>query len=198
MTMWVKARARLKTLGARDIAMIAVFSGLVFVLTMVAIPMPAGGFWHAGNAMIILAGLMFGGLVGGLCGGIGATLADLVLGYGMWAPWTLWIKFFVGFLPGVVSDGTSVPRTIVGVCLGWLANFVLYAIAYWVMLGWPAMIQWFSADLLLIAYTIGAPIVIWFALKKGFPRVFDYRESVKSTLAIYLQRGRREAPTPSE
>jgi len=184
---WKTARARLKTLGAKDIAIIAVFSGLVFVLTMFAVPMPAGEFWHAGNAMIILAGLMFGGLVGGFCGAIGATLADLVLGYGMWAPWTLWIKFFVGFLPGIVSDGKSVPRTIVGICLGWLANFLLYAVAYAVMLGWPAMIQWFSADLLLVAYTIGAPLVAWFALRKGFPRIFDYRESVKSNLAIYFQ-----------
>ena len=184
---WKTARARLKTLGAKDIAIIAVFSGLVFVLTMFAVPMPAGGFWHAGNAMIILAGLMFGGLVGGFCGAIGATLADLVLGYGMWAPWTLWIKFFVGFLQGIVSDGKSVPRTIVGICLGWLANFLLYAVAYAVMLGWPAMIQWFSADLLLVAYTIGAPLVAWFALRKGFPRIFDYRESVKSTLTIYFQ-----------
>ena len=121
---WRRVTARLKTFGARDIAITAVFSGLVFVLTMVAIPMPAGGFWHFGNAMIILSGLMFGGLVGGLSGSIGATLADLVLGYGMWAPWTVWIKFFVGFLPGIVSDGKSVPRTILGICLGWLANFI--------------------------------------------------------------------------
>jgi uncharacterized membrane protein len=188
MTGWRTARVRLKALGAKDIAIIAVFSSLVFVLTMFAVPMPAGGFWHAGNAMIILAGLVFGGL----CGSIGATLADLVLGYGMWAPWTVWIKFFVGFLPGIVSDGKSVPRTLVGVCLGWLANVLLYAVAYTVLLGWPAMIQWFSADLLIVPYTIGAPLVAWFALRKGFPRIFDYRESVKSTLAIHFQRQTRE------
>lgn len=198
MTGWSTAKARLKTLGAKDIAIIAVFSGLVFVLTMFAIPMPAGGFWHAGNAMIILAGLMFGGLVGGLCGTIGATLADLVLGYGMWAPWTLWIKFFVGFLPGIVSDGKSVPRTILGICLGWFANFILYGIAYAVLLGWPATVQWFSSDILVIPYTIGAPLLVWFALRRGFPRIFDYRESVKSTLAIYFQRMEEEAKKTSE
>jgi uncharacterized membrane protein len=190
---WHRITARLKTFGARDIAITAVFSGLVFVLTMVAIPMPAGGFWHFGNAMIILSGLMFGGLVGGLTGSIGATLADLVLGYGMWAPWTVWIKFFVGLLPGIVSDGKSVPRTVLGVCLGWLANFLFYAIAYAVMLGWPAALQWFAADAVAVAYTIGGPLVVWFALRKGFPRIFDYRDSVKSTLAIYLQRERDKA-----
>ena len=195
---WSTAKARLKTLGAKDIAIIAVFSGLVFVLTMFAIPMPAGGFWHFGNAMIILTGLMFGGLVGGLCGAIGATLADLVLGYGMWAPWTVWIKFFVGFLPGIVSDGKSVPRTVLGICLGWFANLVLYAIAYAVLLGWPATVQWLSADLLVIAYTIGAPLVVWLALRKGFPRIFDYRESVKSTLAIYFQRMAEEPQKAAE
>ncbi len=190
MEVWRSASIRLKTFGAKDIAITAVFSGLVFVLTMVAIPMPAGGFWHFGNAMIILTGLMFGGLVGGLSGTIGATLADLVLGYGMWAPWTLWIKFSVGFLPGIISNGKSVPGTILGICLGWFANFILYAVAYGVMLGWPAAVQWLLADVFVIAYTIGAPLVLWFALRKGFPRIFDYRESVKSSLAIYLQRQR--------
>jgi uncharacterized membrane protein len=198
MVRWGTPKARLRTLGAKDIAIIAVFSGLVFVLTTFAIPMPAGGFWHFGNAMIILTGLMFGGLVGGLCGSIGATLADLVLGYGIWAPWTVWIKFFVGLLPGVVSDGKSVPRTILGVCLGWFANLILYAIAYRVLLGWPAMIQWFTADILVIAYTIGAPLAAWFALRRGFPRIFDYRESVKSTLAIYRQRVAAKVKEPSE
>ncbi|RJQ61533.1 MAG: ECF transporter S component [Desulfobacteraceae bacterium] len=183
-----KVKARLSTLGAKDIALIAVFSGLVFVLTMFAIPMPAGGFWHFGNAMIILSGLMFGGLVGGLCGTIGATLADLVLGYGMWAPWTFFIKFFVGLLPGIISDGKSVPKTVIGIVAGWLVNYVLYTFAYMVLLGWPSAVQWLAADLVTIAYTIGAPLIVWLALRRGFPRIFDYRESVKSTLDIYFQR----------
>lgn len=188
MAVWSMAEARLKTLGARDIAIIAVFSGLVFVLTMLAVPMPVGGIWHLGNAMIILTGLMFGGLVGGLCGAIGATLADLVLGYGVWAPWTVWIKFIVGFLPGIVSDGKSVPRAVLGICLGWFANVTLYAVGYGVMLGWPAALSWFPSIIILGPYDIGGPLVVWAALRKGFPRIFDYRESVKSTLAIYFQR----------
>ncbi len=181
-------KARFDTIGAKDIALIAVFSGLVFVLTMFAIPMPAGGIWHFGNAMIILAGLLFGGLVGGLCGTIGATLADLVLGYGVWAPWTFFIKFFVGFFPGIISDGKSVPKTIFGIIVGWFANYVLYTFAYMVILGWPSAVQWLAADMVTIAYTIGAPLVVWLGLRKGFPRIFDYRESVKSTLDIYFQR----------
>jgi hypothetical protein len=86
-----------------------------------------------------------------------------------------------------------VPRTVLGICLGWLANFIFYAIAYAVMLGWPAALQWFAADVVVIAYTIGGPLVVWLALRKGFPRIFDYRDSVKSTLAIYLQRERDKA-----
>ena len=195
MEIGTKVKARLNTLGAKDIALIAVFSGLVFVLTMFAIPMPAGGIWHFGNAMIILAGLMFGGLVGGLCGTIGATLADLVLGYGVWAPWTFFIKFFVGFFPGIISDGKSVPKTVIGIVVGWFANYVLYTFAYMAILGWPSAVQWLAADMLTIAYTIGAPLIVWLALRKGFPRIFDYRESVKSTLDIYFQR-KKDASQP--
>lgn len=187
-----------KIWGARDISLVAVFSGLVFVLTMFAIPMPMGGYWHLGNVMIILIGLLFGPLVGGLCGPIGAATADLVLGYGMWAPFTLVIKFFVGMLPGLIFRPTLTDgklnlkagwlRLIPAVISGWLANLFLYAIAYAILLGVASVPGWFVADISTLYLTIGGPIILLIAIGKAFPKIFGYRESLKTRYEIFKKR----------
>jgi len=188
----------MKIWGARDIAVVAVFSGLVFVLTMFAIPMPMGGYWHFGNVMIMLSALLFGPLVGGLTGMIGATLADLVLGYGMWAPFTFWIKFINGMVAGllflpVLSGGkfnlkSSWFLLVIATVGGFLSNIILYVIPYWILLDWPSVVGWFASILPSIAYEIGAPIVILIAIGKSFPRIFGYRESVRTRYELYRKR----------
>ncbi|MFW6180527.1 MAG: ECF transporter S component [Spirochaetota bacterium] len=188
---------------AKDIAVVAVFSGLVFVLTMVAIPMPVGGYWHFGNVMIMIAALLFGPLVGGLCGMIGATLADLVLGYGMWAPFTFWIKFVNGvvagylFLPAISRGKLDLkacwPTLVVATVLGYASNVLLYVIPYWILLDWPAVVGWLAGSVPSVAYEIGAPIVIVIAAGKAFPRIFGYRESVRTRYDLYRKR-RKKAP----
>jgi len=190
--------AQFKIWGARDISLVAVFSGLVFVSTMFAIPMPMGGYWHLGNIMIILIGLLFGPLVGGLCGTIGATTADLVLGFGMWAPFTFVIKFFVGMLPGLIFKPTLKDgkfnlkigwlRLIPAVISGWLTNLLLYAITYAILLGVPSVAGWFAADLATIYLTIGGPIVLLIAIGKAFPKIFIYRESLKTRYEMFKKR----------
>jgi uncharacterized membrane protein len=183
---------------AKDIAVVAVFSGLVFVLTMVAIPMPIGGYWHFGNVMIMIAALLFGPLVGGLCGMIGATLADLVLGYGMWAPFTLWIKFVNGvvagylFLPSISQGKLDLKACwmtlVVATILGYASNVLLYVIPYWVLLDWPAVVGWLAGSVPSVAYEIAAPIIIVIAVGRAFPRIFGYRESVRTRFELYRKR----------
>lgn len=194
---------QLKIWGARDIAVVAVFSGLVFVLTMFAIPMPMGGYWHFGNVMIVLSALLFGPLVGGLTGMIGATLADLVLGYGMWAPFTLWIKFINGMIAGLVflpvlSGGkfnlkSSWLLLVIAAVCGYISNIILYVIPYWLLLDWPAVVGWFASIGPSIAYEIGAPIVILILIGKSFPRIFGYRESVRTRYELYAKREEKRA-----
>jgi len=189
---------QLKIWGAKDIAVVAVFSGLVFVLTMFALPMPMGGYWHFGNVMIMISALLFGPLVGGLTGMIGATLADLVLGYGMWAPFTVWIKFVNGVVAGLIfipllAEGKFNLRSswlllgIATIC-GYASNVILYVIPYWILLDWPSVVGWITSVIPSISYEIGAPIIILIAIGKGFPRIFGYRESVRTRYVLYRKR----------
>jgi uncharacterized membrane protein len=87
------------------ISLIGLFAAITAVFTiLIAIPVPAtGGFINIGDVGVMLSGLLFGPIVGGLSGGIGSALADLILGYGFYAPWTLIIKGLEGFFAGLIS-----------------------------------------------------------------------------------------------
>ncbi len=88
----------------RQIANTAVFSALVFVATFILrVTIPAtGGYFNIGDSMIYVAALLYGPLVGGLAGGIGACLADII-GYPIYAPGTLVIKLIEGVVVGYIG-----------------------------------------------------------------------------------------------
>ncbi|MGI6213046.1 MAG: ECF transporter S component [Christensenellales bacterium] len=86
------------------IAYVALFTALVAVATMVtSIPIPGTqGFINFGDAIILTAALTLGGVPAAICGGIGSAVADLVLGYAVWAPFTLVIKALEGLIAYLV------------------------------------------------------------------------------------------------
>ncbi len=92
---------RTLTLNALSIALTAVAT-----LT-IRVPMPATqGYINLGDAAIFTAALLFGPRTGGLAGGIGSALADLLGGYAHWAPFTLIIKGLEGILVGLLFRGS--------------------------------------------------------------------------------------------
>ncbi|HDJ26955.1 MAG TPA: hypothetical protein ENF35_01395 [Aciduliprofundum sp.] len=88
--------------GARFWLDTSVFTVLVFAATaVIAVYQPfTGGYVNLGESMIYLAALISGPLVAGLAGGVGAALADLALGYAIFAPGTLVIKMAEGIVVG--------------------------------------------------------------------------------------------------
>ena len=84
----------------------AVFAALVFVISsqIPAIPIPAtSGYFNVGETIIYVAALLFGPFVGALSGGIGASLSDVYLGFGVFAPGTLIIKGAEGAVVGYLN-----------------------------------------------------------------------------------------------
>ena len=90
--------------GTREIAISAVMAALVCATTLlIQIPIPATqGFFNVGDAMVMVAALTFGPIVGFFAGGIGSSLADLIGGWYVWVPFTLVIKGLEGFLAGSI------------------------------------------------------------------------------------------------
>ena len=72
---------------------------------------------------------MFGRFVGGLAGGIGSAIADIITGYGYFAPYTLIIKGLEGFLAGAIRDGKSTRRDL----LGWFVGAVAMVTGYFLV-----------------------------------------------------------------
>ncbi|MHA1650792.1 MAG: ECF transporter S component [Candidatus Helarchaeota archaeon] len=61
-----------------------------------------GGYFNVGEAIIYISALVFGPIIGGLAGGVGAALADAMSPYFIFAPGTLVIKFCEGFIIGFI------------------------------------------------------------------------------------------------
>lgn len=91
-------------MNAGTLARISIFTALVFVATVIIrVPIPAtGGYFNFGDGIIFAVALLYGPVVGGLSGGIGASIADAI-GYPIFAPGTFVIKFFEGMVAGYVG-----------------------------------------------------------------------------------------------
>lgn len=78
----------------RTIALAGMLSAVVILLTtLIYIPMPGGyGFVNLGDAGVLLAATLLGGIWGTICSGVGSAISDLILGHGIYAPATLLIK----------------------------------------------------------------------------------------------------------
>ena len=67
----------------REVALTAVMTAATAAVTMVlSIPFPpTRGYFNLGDAMVMLAGLLFGARLGGFAGGVGSAISDILLGY---------------------------------------------------------------------------------------------------------------------
>jgi uncharacterized membrane protein len=87
------------------LALATISTALVCVATIVfSIYVPATrGFFNIGETVIFTTSLVLGPSVGAFAGGVGASLADLLLGYWYYAPATLVIKAFEGATVGFIG-----------------------------------------------------------------------------------------------
>jgi len=117
-----------RRLDAREIAVTAIMTATTAALTMVvSVPFPpTRGYFNFGDVMVMLSGLLFGARVGGLAGGIGSALADLLLGFSYFAPLTLMIKGLEGFLTGLIGHNRKLPFKVAAVIAGAAAMLIGY------------------------------------------------------------------------
>lgn len=84
---------------AKRIAFTACMTALVCVATYaLAVPLPIGGYFNAGDVFVLLSGWLLGPWYGALAAGLGSACADLFLGYTAYAPATFFVKGGVSLL----------------------------------------------------------------------------------------------------
>jgi uncharacterized membrane protein len=76
------------------IVLSALFASLTCIATLlIQIPMPAtNGYINLGDGVVLLGAFLLGPVYGFAAGGLGSMLADLLLGYAVYAPGTFIIK----------------------------------------------------------------------------------------------------------
>jgi uncharacterized membrane protein len=93
-----------KAFDPRILAVTAMMTAVVFVLTsIVRVPTPAKGYIHLGDVGVFFAAFAFGPWIGGIAGGLGTGLADIVGGFPLWAPFSLVIHGLQGLVVGWMS-----------------------------------------------------------------------------------------------
>jgi len=112
----------------RQVALTAVMTAATAAVTMViSIPFPpTRGYFNLGDAMVMLAGLLFGARLGGVAGGVGSAISDILLGYAYFSPLTLFIKGTEGFLTGLIGNNRRFSFKVAGVVAGAIAMLVGY------------------------------------------------------------------------
>lgn len=161
------------------VAVIGLMAALVYAGNYLQIPLPGETRIHLGNSMCLLAGLLFGGVSGGLSSGIGAALYDLFdPRFITSAPYTFFSKFAMGWVAGFLNrkSCSNTVKTFIAAICGQLTYIILYlgkSLISQLILGNPFETA-FSVMLTKTAasFTNGAAAVIisvplYFALKKA-------------------------------
>ncbi|MCD6503898.1 ECF transporter S component [Candidatus Bathyarchaeota archaeon] len=171
----MSAASRLKVLNSTDIALIAIFTGVSFVCTNIQVKLPVGGFNHIGDIGWIIPAILFGGLVGGLSGSLGCSLADIYSGSAIWAPFTLAIKFASANVIALITNGRSMKRNVIALICGYLCNATLYFLVYLWLFGIYAALFFYPLCLLQGAVVGAISLFVVHGIVKVYPPIVDYR-----------------------
>ena len=107
----------------------ALMAALTYVATMVVqIPSPMNGYVNLGDCFVLLSGWLLGPWWGAAAGGIGSMLADLLLGYGHYAPGTLIIKGAMSLVAALIFKAFG--KNTVGALVSGVAAEIIMVAGY--------------------------------------------------------------------
>lgn len=172
------------------IVVVGVMAALVFATSnlQIKLPVAAGEITriHLGNSMCLLAGLLFGGVTGGLSAGIGSCIFDLLDPvFISSAPFTFVFKFLLAFVCGIIahskkSYGMYMPLNILGGILGQLTYIILYlskGFLFSLLEGNAASTAWITTGQKALASSVNAVAAIIIAV----PLALIIRKSLSKT-----------------
>ncbi|MFX1378398.1 MAG: ECF transporter S component [Promethearchaeota archaeon] len=166
------------------ISMIAIFTALTCLLTfIVPLTIPAtGGYINLGDIGVMISGILFGPIIGGIAGGLGSAITDIFLAPLYVFP-TLIIKGLEGFIVGFIANPKKNYlkfnyRDIIAVILGGLIMIFGYLITEIIIYGFPAAIfEFFFNSAIQFGFGVAAAILFAIFARKNIivnlPQVFD-------------------------
>ena len=163
---------------SRVAAKLALTAGLAATTTvatmLIQIPIPpTRGYLNFGEILVFTSALLFGRFVGGLAGGIGSAVADIITGYAYFSPYTLIIKGLEGFLAGAIRDGKNTRRDVLGWFVGAIAMVTGYFLVESYLMGFGVPAALIEVPSNVIQVLSGAIIAIPLArgLRNRIPKI---------------------------
>ena len=156
-----------------QISLTAITAALVTVGTLIIrIPNPMGGYFNVGDVMIFVCALTFNPIIGGLAGGVGSAIADII-GFPVFAIPTLIIKGLEGFLASLITNKKNVFRDALAVVVAGSEMIIGYFLVELYPLRWGlggalAEVPGNVAQIV-IGGLLGVPIA--FVLRRRLPEI---------------------------
>jgi energy-coupling factor transport system ATP-binding protein len=155
---------------ARELVVIAVLCAIGVVGRAAFFMLPA---FKPVLALVIIAGVGFGGETGFLVGAMTMVASNVLFGQGPWTPWQMFSAGIIGFLAGVLFRKGLLRRSRVSLCIfGAVATVVIYggimnpaaALIYTSTLEWKTLLTYYVSgipvDLVHAAATV---LFLWLA-----------------------------------
>ena len=140
-------------------------------------------------ALVILAGLCFGGETGFLVGSISGFLSNFFFGQGPWTPWQMFAFGIIGFIAGILFRKGFFRKTKVSLCVfGFLATFIIYGgiMNPASIIMWQSHITW---NMIAAACLAGMPMDLVHALGTAFFMWFMAEPMIETLERIKVKYG---------
>ncbi|MDD6214315.1 MAG: ATP-binding cassette domain-containing protein [Firmicutes bacterium] len=119
-------------------------------------------------AVVIIAGICFGGEAGFLVGAITGFVSDCFFGQGPWTPWQMFSFGIIGFIAGILFRKGILRKTKIELCIfGFLATLIIYG----GIMNPASVIMWQpnpTRQMIAASYIMGLPFDLVHALATAF------------------------------
>ena len=159
-----------KAIQVNTIPLVAIMTAVTTVLTMfVKIPTPTRGYLNLSDTMIFFSSYAFGPWVGGIIGGLGPALSDLISGYPQWAIFTFIIDGLQAVLVGLLVREFKPANVVIGSLVAGVWKVFGYFIAGGILSGFgPAL-----GEIIRNSFQMVVGLIVGFALfsavRKAYP-----------------------------
>ncbi len=146
---------------AREIVVLSVLCGITVAGRAAFFMLPQ---FKPVVALVIIAGVCFGGETGFLVGAVSGFVSNFFFGHGPWTPWQMFAFGVIGFIAGLLFKTGFIRKSRLSLCIfGFLATLVIYG----GIMNPASIIMWqntVTTQMIASAYIAGLPLDIVHAL----------------------------------
>ncbi len=171
---------------ARELVVISVLCALAVMGRAAFFMLPQ---FKPTTALVIIAGVCFGGETGFLVGAISGFVSNFFFGQGPWAPWQMFAFGIIGFISGIVFKRRVLRKTKTLLCIfGFFMVFVIYGgiMNPASVIMWQDKITW---EMIASSYVMGLSFDVIHALGTAFFLWFISKPMIEKLERVKIKYG---------